>query len=178
MLYIVIICCEIFFWVFLISGLLFRYVLKKPKAGLVLLALSPVVDTVLLVTTVIDLRNGAAAAPVHALAAIYLGMSIVYGKRIIAWADARFAHRFGGGEPPQKPPKYGETRAKAERAGWLRHALMFAISCALMTLLAVLSGSMGETINTFKGVVKLWGIILIIDFIVSFSYTVFPRNER
>jgi hypothetical protein len=150
--------------------------MRKPEAGLVLIALSPVVDAILLVTTIIDLRSGTVAAPVHALAAIYLGMSIVYGKRIIAWADVRFSYRFGGGQLPQKPPKYGEAHAKAERAGWFRHALMFAISCTLMALLALFSGSIGETINAFKGVAKFWGIILIIDFIISFSYTVFPRK--
>jgi hypothetical protein len=119
LLYIVIVCCVIFFWVFLTAGLLFRYIMKKPRVGLVLIAMSPVVDTILLVTTVIDLRGGAAAEFVHALSAIYLGMTIIYGKRIVAWADAQFSYRFGDGQLPQKPPKYGEARAKAEREGWM-----------------------------------------------------------
>lgn len=48
--------------------------------GLFFLALTPVVDLVLLIATAVDLYNGATAGTVHGIAAIYLGVSIAFGK--------------------------------------------------------------------------------------------------
>ncbi|WP_424326067.1 hypothetical protein [Gordonia sp. (in: high G+C Gram-positive bacteria)] len=35
------------------------------------------------------------------LARLYLGVTVVFGPRLIRWADARFAHRFAGGPAPR-----------------------------------------------------------------------------
>ena len=70
-----IVACEIGFWVFIITGLLFRYILKKPKISIFFLAGTPVLDLVLLIATAYDLRRGAVASFMHGLAAIYLAVS-------------------------------------------------------------------------------------------------------
>jgi hypothetical protein len=173
----IIVSCEVSFWLFLLAGLVTRYFLKLPRVSTVLLVLTPVTDTVLLVATAIDLRSGAEPSFAHALASIYLGMSLVYGRRIIARADERFAFRFAGGPAPKMLPKMGASHAAAERRGWLRHLLMFTIGCAIMGLL-VLMAARDEAKGVFYGVAKAWTVILGIDFLVSFSYTLFPRKGR
>lgn len=172
-----IVSCEILFWVFLLSGLFARYVLKRQRLGMLLLALSPVVDAVLLAVTAVDLRSGGEATLAHALAAIYLGVSLVYGKRLVSWVDVRFAHRFGNGPKPEKRPRTGAAHAAVERADWLRHLGAFVIGCGIMTALAVFSGS-EQAREVFIRVAGTWGLILAIDCAISFSYTLFPRKEK
>ena len=104
---------EIGFWVFIVAGLAVRYALHARRASVVLLAMVPVVDVVVLVATVIDLAGGAKANFTHGLAAVYLGFSVVFGPSMVRWADARFAHRFAGGPPPP-PKRYGREKLRHE----------------------------------------------------------------
>ncbi len=132
---VLIVACEIGFWVVLGAGLVARYVLRLPKVGTVLLVCTPLVDVVLLVATVFDLRSGGEAKTAHGLAAIYLGVSIAFGHSMLRWADQRFAHRFAGGPPPVKPPKHGVARVRHEWREWFKFLLAWAIACAVMLLL-------------------------------------------
>jgi len=50
--------CEIGFWVLLAAGLVARYLLRLPRVGIVLLAAVPLVDVVMLVSSVIDIHRG------------------------------------------------------------------------------------------------------------------------
>ncbi|MCM3781761.1 hypothetical protein M3231_02135 [Neobacillus mesonae] len=170
-----IITCEILFWVMVLCGLACRYLWKQKRLSSILLLLTPFVDLVLLTATVISLRGGAEATLAHALAAVYIGVSIGYGHRMISTADAWFAHRFAGGEKPRK--KYGKEHAQHERTGWLFHALSWAIGCALLYGMVFLVGNEGKT-ETLAQTVRVWSIILAIDFIISFSYTIWPRNDN
>ncbi len=170
-----IIGCEIGFWVLLVAGLLVRYPLRRPRIGWVLLASTPVVDLVLLVASVIDLRNGSTPSLPHAIAAIYIGISIAFGRRTIAWADAWFAHRFAGGPRPPRPARHGAARAARERAGWYRHLLAFAIGGALLLGAAALVGT-DSAREVFHGVARMWSIVLVVDAVISFSYTIWPSS--
>jgi hypothetical protein len=76
-----IIFCEIGFWVFVLAGLLVRYILKKKKLGTLLLICTPFVDIILLIATVLDLKNGANATTVHGLSAI------LYRGKCSVWAS-------------------------------------------------------------------------------------------
>ena len=89
----VIVVCEIAFWVAIVSGLVLRYLARMPRAGLLVLALVPLIDLVLLIATAVNLRAGESATVAHSLAAFYRGFSISYGHRLIRLADIRFAHR-------------------------------------------------------------------------------------
>ena len=171
-----IIFCEIMFWVFVLAGLGARYLLKQRALGLVLLALTPVIDLVLLAATVLDLKNGGLPTMAHGLAAIYIGVSVAFGKSMIAWADCRFAARFS--RAPEKLPqkKYGKAHAAQERRDWFRHLLAFIIGALLILLMVFLIGEPAQSKMLLR-LIKTWGIVLLIDFIVSFSYTLFPRKE-
>lgn len=83
--------CEIGFWVLLRAGLVARYVFKLRRTSNVLLVGTPVLDVVLLVAAVIDLRGGGEAGLAHGLGATYLGFSVAFGHSLIRWADVRFA---------------------------------------------------------------------------------------
>ncbi len=172
-----IIVCEIGFWVLILAGLMIRYIWRRKKLGLVLLALTPVVDLILLIATVIDLRSGTTPTAAHALAAVYIGVSVAFGKSMVAWADRRFAKKYGQAPSTPDPPKYGEMHAKHERITWLRHLLAYAISTVILILMILFIGKPEET-KVLLGTIQLWGIIVLIDFVISFSYTLWPRKEK
>ncbi len=171
-----IIGCEIGFWLFVVAGLVFRYILGLKRIGAVLLAATPVVDLVLIIATVIDLHNGATASSIHGLAAVYIGVSIAYGKRMIRWADQRFAYRFAGAPAPEPRPKYGSAHASRERKSWLLHLLAWIIGSLILLGMIGFVGDDSRT-ESLWNTISYWSIILGIDFIWSFSYTLFPKKS-
>jgi hypothetical protein len=172
-----IIACEIGFWVFVLTGLIFRYVLKMPKTGLAFLIATPIIDLILLIATGIDLQNGATATFIHGLSAVYIGVSVAYGHRMIRWADGKFAQRFNFGPAPAPKPKYGSEHAAYERKMWMRHLAAWAIGCLLMFALIAWVGD-AERTKALLQTVRTWTIVLAIDFAISFSYTIWPRKPK
>ncbi len=172
-----IIFCEIGFWVFVLAGLIVRYILKKKKLGTWLLICTPIVDIILLIATVLDLKNGAIATTVHGLSAIYIGVSVAFGHQMIKWADAHFAYKYGNGEKPIKKKKFGREHARQERIGWFRHAVSWLIGGALLAVMIFSINNPSQT-QALLNTLKLWTLILVIDFIISFSYTLYPKKER
>jgi hypothetical protein len=166
--------CEIGFWVLLAAGMVTRYLLKLPKVGMVLLAGVPLVDVVMLIAGVIDLRGGGEPSFKHSLAAIFIGVSVAFGHQTMKWADRWAAHWLAGALRPAKPPKGGRERARRERQGWFRHLLAYAIGCGLMLGLGVLSG---DGYDALLGPAWTWTIVLVIDPFVSFSYS-FDSGEK
>jgi hypothetical protein len=174
--YVMIVACEIAFWLVMLAGLVSRYLLGRPRLGAALLAATPLVDLVLLAAAVLDIRHGAEADRRHALAAIYLGVSIAFGHRLVAWADGAFAYRFAGGPKPPAGPRYGAAHARSERSGWFRHLLAWVIAAAVLGFIHLVGGNREETQRLF-GVLGGWLIVVGIDFLWSFSYTFFPRRS-
>ncbi len=164
--------CEIAFWVVIVAGLATRYLLGRRRLGLALLALTPVVDLVLLSAAGIDLHRGAPAEFAHGLAAIYLGFSLAYGHRMISWADTRFAHRFAGGPAPVK--LYGAAYARACWFDLARTGLAALIGAAVLELLRVVATGPTEALGA---AFSAFGILLAIDALWAVSYTLWPRRE-
>ncbi|WP_189026792.1 hypothetical protein [Paenibacillus albidus] len=172
-----IIGCEVAFWVFVLAGLTFRYILKQPRIGAVLLYSTPVVDLALIVATVLDLRAGTPANFAHSLSAIYIGASIAFGHSMINWADVRFAHRFAGGPKPAPKPKNGAAHARNERIGWLKHLLAYIIGAAVLYGMILFVDDAARTAS-LSNTIRYWAIILGIDFLISFSYTLWPKTAK
>ncbi|WP_442603956.1 hypothetical protein [Paenibacillus sp. KN14-4R] len=172
-----IIGCEIGFWLFVLGGLFFRYILRMKRVGSILLICTPFIDLLLAGATVIDLRNGAVATSMHGLAAVYIGVSIAFGHRMIKWADVRFAHHFAGGTAPVRAPKFGAGHARHERKMWCLHLLGCLIGCLLLYGMILLVGDESRTTSLFD-IIRLWGAVLGIDFLWSFSYTLWPKQEK
>lgn len=173
----VIIACEIGFWVFVLLGLIVRYIGKRRTLGMALLLMTPLIDVLLLAFTVIDLRGGAEASLFHGLAAVYIGVSLAFGHNMIRWADVRFAYRLASGPAPTKSPKYGKPHAEHERRGWFRHLLACAIGSAVLYVLILLVGDSGKT-EPLGQWIRFWGLILLVDFLYSFSFTLWPRRAK
>lgn len=172
-----IIGCEIGFWIFVLAGLFARYILKKKKIGAFFLICTPIVDLILLIATVIDLKNGATATTVHGIAAIYIGVSVAYGHKMISWADRQFAYRFANGNKPSKKKKYGMELAKKEREGWYRHLLAWLIGGVLIGAIILYIDNAQQTEAIFH-LLQLWSVVLVIDLVISFSYTIFPKKGK
>jgi hypothetical protein len=172
-----IIACEVGFWVLVLAGLLARYVFHKKKLGAFLLICTPIVDLILLFSTVIDLKNGAVATTVHGIAAIYIAISIVYGHSMIKWADEKFAYKYAGGEKPIKQKRYGRDHAKHERQGWYRHVLAWMIGGSIIAAVIFFIDNASQT-KALLGTLQTWTLIVLIDFLISFSYSIFPKKVK
>ncbi len=170
-----IVACEVGFWVLLVLGLLARYLFRARRLGAALLISVPVVDVVLLAISVVDLRRGGEASIAHGLAAIYIGVSLAFGHQMVRWADQRVAHRFAGGPEPVRPPRAGGAHAAHQRRQWLRHLLAYLVAAAVLGGFTLLVGDVDRTLSLW-GPMAPWGIAVVVDFLVSFSYTFAPRR--
>lgn len=173
----IIIGCEIGFWVLLGLGLASRYLWGLRRLSTALLLAVPLLDVVLLVASVVDMRGGTQADWRHGLAAAYLAYSIVFGHRTITWADAKFAHRFADGPEPWKPPAGGTARARYEWGMWFRIVLAYGIACALLfgLILMVDDPSRTEALNLFMLSALRVPVIAVLW---PLSYTFFPKKDR
>ena len=169
--------CEIGFWVVLLTGLAARYLLRMRRLSTVLLICVPLVDVVLLVTTVIDLRRGTVAGFTHGLAAAYLGFSVAFGSSMIRWTDQRFAHRFAGGPAPWRPPKHGMARARHEWREFGKAVIACAIACAFL-LGAIVMVADADRTGALVGWMFRLGIVLAIWSIWPITYTLWPSKPQ
>ncbi|QPQ32782.1 hypothetical protein [Lysinibacillus sp. JNUCC 51] len=171
-----IVACEIAFWIVIVSGLFVRYVFKRDKLGLFLLALTPVIDLILIVITSIDLYRGATATQAHGIAAVYIGVSIAFGKSMIEWTDERFQYYLTKKGPKPKK-RFGMDYAKHYVKGWLRHVTAYAIGAVLLAGMIYLIQDPSRT-EVLSGILKTWSIILGIDFLLAVSNFIWPKQKK
>jgi len=138
--------------------------------------MTPVIDCILLVTTGIDLYRGSTASKAHALAAVYIGVSLISGKDIIKWADERFrCYVTKQGSKPAR--RYGLDYARHQLKGWGKHVLAFLIGSGILYGMITFIGDPSRT-TALSGVLKLWAVILVIDLIITLTYFIWPRKEK
>ncbi|WP_309616262.1 hypothetical protein [Salinibacterium sp.] len=167
-----IVACEIGFWAVIVLGLFARYILKARRLGLVLIALAPVIDLVLLTLTAVHLRSGADAEWAHGLAAVYIGFSIAYGHRMVRWADITFSRRFDHGPPLARLSGTDYTVACWKDVA--RTLLATVTSTLVLFGLIWLVGNPAET----TALEQWYGILLVIlgiEVVWAVSYTIWPR---
>ncbi|OAB45770.1 hypothetical protein [Paenibacillus antarcticus] len=171
-----IIGCEIAFWVFILLGLICRYILKMEKLGLVLLSCTPVIDLILLIVTGLDLYRGAIATTAHALAAVYIGVSIGFGRSMIGWVDARFKYYVTKqGKLPNR--LHGKSFAKHYSKGFVRHIVAYVIGCGLLMAILHIINDASRT-EALSNMMKIWSIIVGVDLMITASYFMWPRQEK
>lgn len=168
--------CEIMFWIVIILGLVTRYVLNLNKLGIFLLAFTPLIDLALLITAGIDLYHGATATVAHAIAAVYIGVSIGFGKSMVKWADERFLYyvKKDGIKPGRL---YGLDYAKHYLKGFGKHVVSFLIGAGLLVLVIFLIHNSSQT-QALLDVLRIWAIVLGVDFIFSISYFIWPKQRK
>lgn len=170
----VIVVSEIAFRVVIIAGLLARYVARAPRLGVFLLALAPVIDLMLLVTTAADLHSGSVASWHHGLAALYIGFSIAYGHRIIGWADVRVAHFFSGRPAPVRLHGWAHTGACWRDV--LRTGLAVTISAGLIWSLSWWVGDPERT-SALDSWYPIMLLVAAIEVVWAISYTISPKKN-
>lgn len=173
MILVLIVACEIAFWLAIGIGLVARYPLRRPRAGLLILASVPLIDLALLVATTAHLRSGATAGVEHGLAAIYIGFSVAYGARMIGWADVRFAHRFANGPAPRR--LHGQAYTRHCWADVLRTSLAAAIAGGLTAGLIWWVGDPPRTLaleQNYQWLAFIWGL----DLLWATSTLIWPRR--
>ncbi|MGW7229513.1 hypothetical protein [Streptomyces cyaneofuscatus] len=175
MIALLVVACEVAFWVLLAAGLALRYVARKPKLGAAVLLCEPLLEVVLLVVTVIDLRNGAEPDWKHGLAAVYIGFTVGLGHHTIKKVDAWVAHRWFGGPPPVKPPKYGMARAVHEWRTAARWILAAAVALGLLQA-AVWYVGPGGAVSSLQGWQQKMLLVIGINVIIAGGYTLFPKQ--
>ncbi|MDN4613133.1 hypothetical protein P5G50_01600 [Leifsonia sp. F6_8S_P_1B] len=168
-----IVACEVGFWLAIVAGLLARYPGRRPRLGAALLVAAPLIDVVLLALVAADLIGGATASWHHGLAALYIGISVAYGHRMIAWADAAFAHRFRGAAPRVKPTGWAYTAACWKDVA--RTLLACLVAAAILGALIVVVGAPERTAELLAFFPAL-GVILGIDTLWAISYTLWPKK--
>lgn len=172
-----IVACEVGFWVLLAAGLALRYMAKMPRAGAAVLLLEPLLELVLLIATAMDLRNGASADWKHGLAAVYIGYSVGLGHATIKWVDQRVAHRFAGGPPPVKPPRYGAARTAHEWKVAGQWVLAAVVALALLQGAVWYVGSSGD-ISSLRAWQQKMLLVIGINVVIALSYTMWPKRPE
>jgi hypothetical protein len=140
-LYVLIVVCEVAFWLTLLLGLVVRYMLRRRSLSRWLLLSLPLIDILLLIFTALDLAAGATVTFAHGLAAVYIGFTIAFGSIAVRWADAHFAHRFAAGSAPPKPPNRGWKAVRYELGLWLRCIAAWIIALGLLSTLIAFLGN-------------------------------------
>lgn len=171
-----IVASEIAFWVVILLGLIIRYVFKRKKLGLFFLALTPVIDLILLITTSVDLYRGATATKAHAIAAVYIGVSIAFGKSMVEWADERFRY-YVTRQGPKPLKRFGMEYAKHYLKSWGKHVLAYLLGAGLLAGLIYLINDPSRT-EALSAVVKLWTLVLGIDLLIALSNFVWPKKAK
>ncbi|MCS5498710.1 hypothetical protein NY547_15780 [Cnuibacter physcomitrellae] len=173
MVLIAIVACEIGFWLAVLAGLSTRYVLRRRRLGAALLIAAPVIDAVLLTLVTVDLLGGGTASWHHGLAALYIGISVAYGHRMIAWADARVAHLVDKVPLPPKLTGWAYTRSCWRDVA--RTMLAAAIAGGILLALVWLVGDPERT-SELDGLFPVLGFLVAIDALWAISYTIWPRR--
>jgi len=169
-----IIIAEIAFWIAIIAGLISRYVFKLEKLSFLFFLLTPLIDLSLIVLTTMDLQNGATATTAHGIATIYIGVSLAYGKSMIAWADEKFQVWFLK-KPSSKRTLYGKEKGIYEIKMWARHVIAYLIGSALLWLMIYYVGQ--QSTEALFNVWRIWSIALLVDGAISISYILFPKKS-
>lgn len=172
-----IVACEISFWIVILLGLIVRYLFNSKKLGLVLFALTPLIDLILIVITSIDLYRGATATIAHGLAAVYIGVSLSFGKNMIQWVDERFQYHIAKTAATKPVKRYGITFAKHYAKEFIRHIVAFLIGSAILAIMIYFIDNPSRT-EALYGVIKIWAIIIAIDLYITASYFIWPKKEK
>lgn len=174
-----IIVAEIVFWIAILAGLTSRYMFHAMKLSKFFLLSTPFIDLALLILTAIDLKNGAQASSAHGVAAIYIGVSIAFGKSMIDWADDKF-QTLVMKQTSKKRVLYGLEKGIYEMKMWARHLLAYVIGGVLLVLMILYVGEEtfeNEKTSSLLRVLSVWMVALGIDFLISFSYIIFPKRK-
>ncbi len=197
---------EIIFWLLIGLFLLFRYVLgwkQFTKWMIPIFILTIVIDIYL---GWVDYKMTGEFSIFQFIIIIFVVYALTSGlsdfRRLDAYIQRKVAKWKGQPEPEQSaklPAKYGREHARHERNGWFMHIAMFVLAQVAFFLLFGLregvalsqfidpdfyrswwgDASLGAYRDiTLNQLVQVWFVVLVVDGIISLSYTFSPRKEK
>ncbi|WP_414051448.1 hypothetical protein [Macrococcus animalis] len=171
-----IIAAEIMFWVFIILGLIARYTFKKEKLSLILLSSTISVDLFLVICTTIDLRSGNEASVFHGIAAVYIGVSLMFGKQMIQYADNKYQVLILKRNIDENKLS-GMDYARNYLLSYIKHIGAFIIAYLLIMIMKWLINDSNQT-KQLTGIINIWQVVLIIDLIITISWFIWPKKRK
>lgn len=161
MILLLIVACELGFWLAVLLGLLFRYPLKMPRLGLACFLATPLIDLMLLILTVLDLRRGSEPSFLHGLAAYYIAFSLLFGRQLIAWADRMWRRKVRGEHVPA-PARDAASRVRREWRDFGKAVVAAVIAVVILEVCAVMFDSAPESSLTLRGGYGTLGLVLMV----------------
>lgn len=178
------IASEVIFWVFVSLALLLRYWFRMKKASLAAFIILILNELAVFLVGVLDYIAIGMISQFQILIIIFILYSIIFGrsdfKKLDRWIQKKVAQMKGEPIPDfgEKPKRqlYGKEHAKEERKGFYKHFLIFVVAHIGFALLLAFVKT--DDNNLIGGISNIWTKILIIDFIWSFSHTIWPKKEK
>lgn len=180
----ILIATEIMFWILASLALLLRYWFRMKKASFAVFIILIISQLAVLCIGILDYMIGGTLSQFHIVIIILLLYGLIFGKsdfqNLDRWIQRKVAQMKGEpipdfSEAPQKH-LYGKEHAKAERKRFYKHLLIFVIAHICFAIIgAVVNPNLAKPIADIS---NIWFKILIIDFLWSFSYTIFPKKEK
>lgn len=199
------IIAEVVFWVSIITFLVLRYWFGFRKLSVVFFFLFIINDLWIATMGFMDYLKTGEFTSYQVVILIILVYALTYGKTDIKRLDIFIKKKVAAwrGETNlsiESPTLlYGKEHARIERKQFLLHLLVFiVVHLALLVIIGASESikeisSLQELLNVWfnqknsvfpfdnssaNNLSRIWTIILIIDGVTSFSYTLFPRAER
>ncbi|GGA36565.1 hypothetical protein GCM10007416_06860 [Kroppenstedtia guangzhouensis] len=191
---------EVIFWGSLIGFLLLRYAFNLIKLSKYLIFLWLLSDLWLATIGVLDYMRTGHLNQFQ----IIIGIALIYAltagkkdfKRLDRWIQRKVAV-WKGEEPPKSDDKperrlYGKEHAKSERKKFYVHFFLFVAAHFAFALFfdyvpsevvkwlrhLDVNFSLNDESESISRISAIWVKVLIIDFIWSFSYTIWPKKEK
>lgn len=190
---------EVLFFILVAAFLIMRYWYHKTVIGYIFVILLILNELFLALLVIYDYIQTGKISIFQVVTAIFYIYLIFEGRKEFARLDLYFKKKVAiwkGEAVPDfqknndmKEKRYGQTHAKEEREGWYIHLLIFIIAQIIFINISSFANwqafSLNQVGNWFQiykdqkinQVNSVWGIILIIDFFWSFSYTFWPKKR-
>lgn len=197
---------EIIFWGSLIGFLMLRYAFNLKKLSKYAVVLWLASDLWLVTIGILDYIRSGTIDRFQIIIVIIVIYALTAGKkdfkRLDRWIQKKVAH-WKGQAAPEFDDEFGQRLngkeyAKSERKKFYVHFLIFIgihvcfilffgyDPSSLLELIRDLdaldkensSKQVVKLINGISGISAIWSLILVIDFVYSFSYTIWSKKER
>lgn len=191
---------EILFFVFAGAFFIIRYWFNKTVVGYVFVILLILNELFLALLAIYDYIQTGKLSSFQIITAIFYIYLIFEGKKEFGRLDHYFKKKVATWKGETGPDfqtnkgaaekKYGRAHAKEEREGWYIHLVIFVIAQIAFFNIGNFAGWQVFNLNHIGNWFQIyedqkinqanavWGVILIVDFIWSFSYTIWPKKEK
>lgn len=195
---------EVIFWVSTLSFLIVRYWFNLNRLSIAFFVLFIVNDLWIATMGYFDYMRTGEFSAYQIIILIVIAYAFLYGKsdsqKLDIFIQRKVAKWRGLPEPEiaSIKPLYGIEHAKQERKNLYGHLLIFSAVQVLFFFMFGLSDAVPtiqlDTLfqewydqketdlfyknDTANNITRIWALILAIDFVISMSYTIFPKKEK